>query len=160
MNKKGFTLIELLGVIMVIAILLGIAVVAVNRTIQHSKDKTFNVLVSSLEDGVLQAYTECIVNGSRPFCQTHKLSTTTTRISLRELLDGGYVDSFKNPYNTSETCKLDESYVEISVGSVNTIEDSSIDTNTKLYDYLLDVNPKYVYKSCLVCGDKRSKGCQ
>ncbi len=163
MNKKGFTLIELLGVVAILAILLGIAVVAVNKTIKRSRDKTFNVLVSSLEDGTLQAYTECVINGGRSFCENHRLSSitssNTTKIKLRELVDGGYVDNFQNPYQSGTSCDLDASYVEISLGTIKTTEDSTIDTNTKLYDYLLGVNEYYKYKSCLVCGDKRSEGC-
>ena len=164
LNKKGFTLIELLGVVLVLAILLGIAVVAVNKSIQRSKDKTFKVLLSSLEDGALQAYTECIVNGSRDFCQTHKLSSnpSTTQvitITLGDLVNNGYIDDFKNPYNTSETCDLTASYIKIGNKNNTEIGNQDDNQNTKLYDYLTSVSEDYGYKSCLICGSKRSDGC-
>jgi len=158
MNKKAFTLIELLGVIMILSILLIIAVVAVNKSIRKSKDKSFNILVNTLEDGTLQAYTECMINGDgvalQAFCNEHKL-TGSEEMKLGDLVENGFVEEFKNPYNSDVPCDPDNSKVTITLNSNPTTDYEK----TKLYNYLLNVNPNYTYKTCLICGEKRSEGC-
>jgi len=159
MNKKAFTLIELLGVIMILSILLIIAVVAVNKSIRKSKDKSFDILVNTLEDGALQAYTECMVNGDsdsiHDFCSQHKL-VGSEELKLGELIDKGFIEEFKNPYNSDIPCDPDNSKVTVTLNLNPTTEYEK----TKLYNYLLDVNPNYTYTTCLICGDVRSEGCQ
>ena len=158
MNKKGFTLIELLAVIMIVAILLIVAVVAVNSTIQRSKDKSFTILVNSFEDGALQAYTECLVKGDsdrlRNFCTNHKLTGSET-FTLNDLTQNGFIEDFKNPYDSNTPCDPINSKITVTLNSSPTTNYEK----TKLYDYLLGVNPNYTYKVCLICSDKRSEGC-
>ena len=159
MNKKAFTLIELLAVIVILSIIMILATIAINRYLFQSKNKSFDILVDTFEDGALQGYTECLINGSntsiKNYCDNHKL-TGNEVIVLKDLIDYGFVESFKNPYNTDETCDLTLSTITITANT-------SVTTNyrkTKLYDYLLDINPNYTYKTCLICGDKVSEGCQ
>lgn len=51
-NKKGFTLVELLAVIVILALIMGIAVVAMSGVIENSKKNSALTTAASLIDGV------------------------------------------------------------------------------------------------------------
>ena len=53
-NKKGFTLVELLAVIVILALIMGIAVVSIGGVLQTSREKTFRETAASLINGVRQ----------------------------------------------------------------------------------------------------------
>lgn len=48
LNRKGFTLVELLAVIVILAIVVGIALVTVLPTLDRSKEKSFEVAVDTI----------------------------------------------------------------------------------------------------------------
>ena len=48
LNRKGFTLVELLAVIVILAIVVGIALVTVLPTLDKSKQKSFEVAVDTI----------------------------------------------------------------------------------------------------------------
>lgn len=52
MNKKGFTLVELLGVIVILAIVLGIAIPSASNYIQRSRREAFVAVVREYVDAV------------------------------------------------------------------------------------------------------------
>ena len=52
MKNKGFTLVELLGVIVVLAIISGIATLAITNYIGNSKEKDYSNYVSTLKTNV------------------------------------------------------------------------------------------------------------
>lgn len=52
MNRKGFTLVELLATIVVLGIITSITVVQINKNIKNTKDKTEELFVKTLEDGL------------------------------------------------------------------------------------------------------------
>ena len=60
-NTKGFTLVELLAVIMVLAIIMGIAIQSVQRIIKNNRRDSF---VSSVDMVVEAAETACMQDGS------------------------------------------------------------------------------------------------
>lgn len=76
-NKKGFSLVELLGVVVLIGILAIIAVPAIYKYIQDSKDKTFMLNVQSVV---------------KKINETNAISSTNTCV-LSDLL--GDADEFK-----------------------------------------------------------------
>ena len=141
MNRKGYTLIELIAVIAILAIVMVIGVYSVTSYMNRSKQKAFDVLINSFEDGVLTAYTSCLTNpkGS-DFCRNHSIPDAGEfdRISLGELENDEFVEKMKNPWNTSEKCESN-SYI--------------IATRTS------DDNISFNYKTCLQCGNHISEGC-
>lgn len=52
MNNKGFTLVELLATLVVLSIILGITVVSVNKSFNETKNKTEELFVKTLKDGL------------------------------------------------------------------------------------------------------------
>ena len=106
MNKKGFTLIELIGVIVLLALITSIATVALNNYLKQGRERSFKILQNSIEDAVLDAYTACLANdGSSDFCRVHsipEISGAGERVTLKELLDNGFIEDVKNPWKTSE----------------------------------------------------------
>ena len=48
LNRKGFTLVELLAVIVILAIVVGIALVTVLPTLEKSRQKSFDVAVDAI----------------------------------------------------------------------------------------------------------------
>lgn len=51
-NKKGFTLVELLAVIVILALIMGIAVVGIGNVLQTSRDKVYRTTALSIISGV------------------------------------------------------------------------------------------------------------
>jgi len=64
MLKRGFTLIEVLAIIIVLGILISITVPNVSKNIKNFKEKSYNLLIESLENGA-QIY----VSKNRKFIQ-------------------------------------------------------------------------------------------
>lgn len=50
MNKKGFTLVELLGVIIILVIIAGITIPAINASIKTAKQNAYDKQITTLED--------------------------------------------------------------------------------------------------------------
>lgn len=53
-NKKGFTLVELLAVIVILALIMGIAVVSIGGVLTTAREKTYRETAASLINGVRQ----------------------------------------------------------------------------------------------------------
>ena len=53
-NKKGFTLVELLAVIVILALIMGIAVVSIGGVLQSTRQSTFKETAVSIINGVRQ----------------------------------------------------------------------------------------------------------
>ena len=142
MNRKGFTLIELIAVIVLLSIVLILATFALNGYLIQGRDKSFKILVNSLEDGTLEAYTSCLSNPTiSDFCLNHELPTNgqSDTIYLYELVDEGYVEKVKSPWKSSDICDDHSSYVRVTRNDENSIS--------------------FTYKTCLICGTHQSEGC-
>lgn len=142
MNKKAFTMIELLAVVLILGVVLAIAVTSYNGYLNTSRDKSFKLAINSLRDIVEEAYIDCSSNNpNNDFCLNHKRPTTNSdKIYLYELINSGYSEKVKNPYDTNSECDSN-SYIEVSPVSFN------------------NGVSEYSYNVCLICGDKYSDGC-
>lgn len=142
MNKKGFTLIELIGVIVLLSLITTIATVSLNNYLKQGRERTFKILVNSFEDAVLEAYTSCLAHPrSSKFCREHEIPDTkmaSELITLGELLDNGFIEPIKNPWNTSELCNRN-SYIIAFRNDENNIS--------------------FEYKTCLRCGTHTTDAC-
>lgn len=141
MNKKGFTLIEMITVVFILSVIMTLATYSLARYLKQGRDKSFKVLVNSLEDATLEAYASCVANptGSN-FCLTHDIPSNgqSATINLSELVDENFIEKVKNPWNTSENCSS-SSYVKVTRNSSDNIS--------------------FTYKTCLICGTHKSSGC-
>ena len=135
-NKKGFTLIELLGVIILLVILFGISFFAYSRYLQMSRDKTFSIAVNSMEDATLDALTDCLRGTKNNFCNKYEIPEIgdTVKVYLSDLVSNKYIEAIRNPFEGSEECSKNNSYVIVSRDGTDA------------------ANISFKYKSCLVCG--------
>lgn len=139
-NQKGFTLIEMLAVVILLAILMVIAVGSYYSYIKKSRDDSFKIAENTIQNDVKNAYADCLSNSKNEFCINHSgYGEKNDKIYLKELIDAGYSEQIKNPYDTNSFCDIDSSYVTV-IGN-NTNNDST-------------------YLTCLVCGDKKSDTCE
>lgn len=109
-TKQGFTLIELLGVIAIISILSGVAIISVTRLISKNRTNYY----TSQEKMVTLA--------GKNYAQDYKTVLPKEvgkiqKIKLRELQDKNYLSSVVD--YKKESCYLDESYVLIHKTSQN-----------------------------------------
>ena len=146
-NNKAFTLVELLAVLIILALVMGIAVTAYYGYYENAKEKVFE----NYENSMKAAATEYIM-------ETGDMPTTgrPLRLTLKYLvgekdngkqLKKGYIDYFNNPDKGANKC-LDGSYVEVSVATRQANTDGKIDNNKK-----------FEYKVCLICSNYRTSGC-
>lgn len=143
MKNKGFTLVELLAVIVILGVLIGVASISYIGYLKKGRDKSFKVGVNSLSDAALSLYSSCNNDTMtrKGICDEIILNTkgeTSRAITLSELVDLGLIDEISDPYNTNNFCS-GSSYVIVTLSN--------------------DLNYKYDTKTCLMCGDKRSEGC-
>ena len=139
MNKKGYTLIELLAVVIILAILIGFAIMPYSRYLNKSKDKAFNILISNVTDATKTFYSNCnneLLNQS-DLCSLYKLKNKgdKTKIYINDLKKENLLEKIDNPYGSGEC----SGYV-----------------NVTLTD---DIQLTYDIKTCLTCGSHSSNGC-
>ncbi len=80
-NKKGFTLVELLAVIAILGILATISVVAVERTLNNSKNKATEIQEELINDAA-RAYAADNLSTCKNGCS----------VSIQDLINDGYID--------------------------------------------------------------------
>ena len=125
-NRKGFTLVELLGVIVVLAIIGGIATLAITNYIGNSKEKVYRNYVATLkttvEDYLIDDFAKNgnllpNVGGSRTF-------------TLNDLIHAKVIEELKDP--NGGTCNQTTTIVTVK-------RDVDTDINFNLtYDVYLD----------------------
>ena len=146
-KNKGFTLIELLAVIVILAIVLGIAVGGYQKYLVSSRNKSYNIAENSMKNSAMSAISDCLTgNGkNREFCENHEVPEDQydyELIYLSELTNDDYINPIKDPYNTDKLCS-EQSYVYMRNKS---------DTET-------ENNSDIEYKVCLICSNYKSKDC-
>jgi len=127
MKNKGFTMVELLVSIIIFSLLTSVAIIAINGVLEKSRESYYEKQENLL---VLAGKDYFTTNPSR----LPKKIGRTQKITLRELIEGKYIDPVFD--RNKNTCDIDASYV--SVRKVN-------ETEYKYRVYLLC--PKDPYES-------------
>ena len=118
-NKKGFTLIELLAVIVIIALIAGLAL---SRVVDQSNEFK-NTGQKVLEEVILNA-TKQYVRGSESIKESIR-SGNKLQLSYQDLVDKGYLTSDLGSIKKSDK-SLDEQYV-------------CVDYDQSKYDYIYTI---------------------
>lgn len=98
MNNKGFTLVELLGVVVILAIVLGVSGVTITGVITNSKYKTLDALVDTASDFVSDQW------------RIKKIDPNTMTDAFKDVM-GSYrlgVDNFVQINNNTHKTLIDE----------------------------------------------------
>lgn len=88
MNNKGFSMIELLGVIVIIAVLAGVAIPAVYKYVGKTSDRAYDNIYESAFSAAEGKYMNDLEEGD-------------TNYSIRDLYEAGYMDEPVDPSNKS-----------------------------------------------------------
>lgn len=88
LNRKGFTLIELIGVIVLLALIMGIGTYSIVEILNNYKDKSYDLLIENIKSAVEEHYIECEYDGGNT-----SLGCDQTFISLEKLVKNGYLES-------------------------------------------------------------------
>ena len=117
-KTNGFTLIELMGVITLLAILALIGIPVVEKHVNKGKREASQIQKSNIELAAKSWMSDNKVQTASYFANCEREDNTTPCntliISLKELVDSGYIDDEKleDPLTGNEI-DLDNSYVEI-----------------------------------------------
>ncbi|MBQ8891538.1 MAG: prepilin-type N-terminal cleavage/methylation domain-containing protein [Bacilli bacterium] len=125
MKRRGFTLVELLGVVVVLAIVMGLAVVGYSR-IRNNVTKTY---YSGVEQSVLMSANEYFNYNDNLIPE----SNGSTNVSVFDLIEKKYIEPIKNQKG---------------------VECSESDLKASFVYAYKDANDKIQYEMCLKCGDE------
>ncbi len=143
MNRKGFTLIEMLAVVILLAVLMGIAVPAYQKYIVSSRNSSYKTAEQSMVKAGTAAMLDCVNSMGSDMCLDKRMPQNegdSTTITLKELIDNGYMNKIKDPKRRSEFCDAEKSYAYVK--------------KNKLAD-----GGGYTYYACLICDGYKSKDC-
>ena len=157
-NSKGFTLIELMAVITLLAIILAFATWTYTRYLKSSRAESIEIAANSFEDAAESAYDDCKNGSSNSACtilnevdnKDGSGNYTSHTVLLKDLISGGYIDEVKNPYNKSELCDKNSSYIVVTRQKVNNTHTNSDGTIQNLGED--ESNIKLNYIACIRCG--------
>ena len=90
LNNKGFTMVEILGVIVIIGILTGIAIVAVSRYKEKAVENDYEALQTAIK------------NASDEYIMDHPYSEEFT---FQDLLDGQYISNLTDPLDKNQVIR-------------------------------------------------------
>lgn len=126
MKNKGFTLVELLGVIVVLAIVGGIATLAITNYIGNSKEKVYRNYVATLKTTVEDYLIDDFAKNGNLLPNVGGSSTFT----LNDLINAKVIEELKDP--NGGTCNQTTTIVTVK-------RDVDTDINFNLtYDVYLD----------------------
>ena len=107
MNKKGITLIEVIAIIALIALIAGLLFPNVNRLINKTKKDT-NVIQDKNIIEAARVYLTDHIGDDINFDEE-----PTVKVSLKQLVDGGYINNNPKQPDTNKSYNLNTSFVKI-----------------------------------------------
>lgn len=125
MNKKGMTLVELITVLVVIGMIAVITIPTIIKTINKSKEQTTDIQEASIKEAANSYVSKNV--GLNIFIDD---STITEEITLKTLVNEGYLKGELKNLKTNKEYDLEKSIVIVSKNSVN----KSYNYKLKLYD--------------------------
>ncbi len=128
MNKKGFTLIELMSVIVIIALISGIATISYTSFINQSRERTFESYMDTLH---AEVSTYLMKN-------TNIIPSNKETFYLDNLLGSGDVSYINNPADAIDKCT-----------SADVSKDSYIEVTRNTTSSMISLS----YKVCLKCNN-------
>ncbi|MGX7420617.1 type IV pilin protein [Carnobacterium gallinarum] len=90
-DERGMTLVELLATVVILAIIAAIGVTAIGRVIQNTRE----------DAGV--ANVQQAMNAAKLYQSTESKATGGKFFTLKEILDGGYLEAAKGTWETPDT---------------------------------------------------------
>ena len=139
-NKKGFTLVELLAVIVILALIMGIAVVSIGGVLSSSREKTYRETAASLINAVRQ---KLYLDGS--------IAPNTYWVTPAALERGGAT----SPYGGSYNYNTGEGGCASSVCTLTSTEKDSLGNcgvSSKAYVLIEQQGEDFKYTICLSDG--------
>lgn len=85
-NGKGFSLVELLGVIVILGILSGVAVIAVSRYLNKSREQSYEIM----EESIYSAAQNYVLDSIDEF-------SGSKTVNIEKLVEDGYLDPLVDP---------------------------------------------------------------
>ncbi len=144
-NKKGFTLVELLAVIVILALIMGIAVVSIGGVLTSSREKTYRETAASLIDGVRkQLYVD------------NKVEAGTYTFTSAVLEKGGANSPFGGTFQYVSGCDESGYAGSQTVPGICKLTGNApdCDVSTKAYVVIAESSGTYSYSICLADGSR------
>ena len=91
MNNRGFTLIELLGVVVILAVLVGIITPSVMKSLNDSKQVSYDMMIDNIVTAAKSYYEECKYGDIKNNDGTKKVCGSTVNLTLGELVNLGFL---------------------------------------------------------------------
>ncbi len=143
LNNKGFTLLEVLAVIVIIAIVGGIAVPNVLNIISNSDKASYNIMVSDIKTAATTLYDEIDNNPSNKLYQYDNngktaseitIENNTITINLQTLVSNGFISGTRpSDTNRNKNPKgLKNPKTNIDIGNCSITITKNVDSNYKV----------------------------
>lgn len=120
LNRNGFSIVELLGVIVVLGILLTVSVSAYTRYRKKAMNEAYEVMSKSASNAAEEYFMDY---------------PGETKVSIKDLVDGDYLDTAQDPRKKEEQCTGDVTLLETTEGVGNALDLSTYKVNVKCYKY-------------------------
>ena len=147
MKRNGFTLTELLLALLILSFISGIAIFAITKIVEKSKDKSFETYENTMHTIAMELMLDAInnPNSDYSFPRNHE----TIKLYLADMINKKEIDSFINPRNKNDYCINDDSYIEI---AREDYKEGTNNTSKAQIDVL-------EYKVCLKCIESSYDNC-
>ena len=136
MNKKGYTLVELLAVIVIIALIGGIAVISYSSYQKSTAERVFETYMDNMHESMIMY----LLNNTA-------LVPKTTGVKPKVLLKDLPIEQIKNPYNQDDKCLNSGSYVEVEYLASGDLSNSNVGLSGLKYKVCLNCNESS-YSKC------------
>jgi len=137
-REQGFTLVEILAAVTILGIISTLAVAGYTRYIDYSKNKAYDAMAKSVSvaaeeyimtnpSAAIDAIEETSEDGTIKYLINEE---ETEKISIKDLIEEGYLNDASDPDNKGTNCKGN-----VSIGLVSFEEKGSLDH----YIYTVDI---------------------